>query len=69
MNDNQQTHINFNSVFHGIKKVIDSKQKLEEMFEKFTDQINSLNSYIDIYSRQLELQNRSDNNSDCSSNQ
>jgi Skp family chaperone for outer membrane proteins len=70
ISDNQQTHINFNTIFQRMKKILDSKQKLEDMFEKFTDQINSLNSYIDLYEEQLKSSTikRSDNDSNRCSN-
>jgi hypothetical protein len=52
--NDQPTHISFTSISNEIKKVLASKIKLDEMFEQFTNHVNALNSYINIYGYQLE---------------
>jgi hypothetical protein len=52
--ENDDTHINFNSIFNGIKKVLNSKKQLDGMFKEFTNDVNSLNSSIILYKDQLK---------------
>jgi hypothetical protein len=59
-NENDSTHISFNSISKGVKDVLASKMKLDEMFEQFTNQVNALNSYICIYHEQLKSSNIND---------
>jgi hypothetical protein len=52
--DDQPTHISFDSISHEIKKILSSKMKLDEIFQQFTNQVNALNSYINLYQEQLK---------------
>jgi hypothetical protein len=58
------TYISFSSISNSIKKVLQSKIKVDEMFEQFTNQVNALNSSILLYNEQLKKQKTNVNDSD-----
>jgi hypothetical protein len=64
--ESDATYISFTTISNGMDLVLDCKDKLENMFKVFSDQVNALNSYIDLYKLQECKQKRRDNDSNRS---